>query len=78
MSKNLQKVQDMLDGNYKNKVQVMVDQEVERQVKLVIRGTDSDGIEWEQKNGYRVRINNKMAKMWVFLKVIVKLVIKVF
>ena len=39
MSKNLAKVQDMLDGNYKSKIQVGVgDQEVEKQDKLVING----------------------------------------
>ena len=66
MSKNLQKVQDMLDGNYKNKVQVGYgDQEIERHEVGDI-WTDSDGIEWEQKNGYRVRINNKMANVGIF------------
>lgn len=66
MSKNLQKVQDMLDGNYKNKVQVGYgDQEVERH-EIGDTWTDSDGIEWEQKNGYRVRINNKMANVGIF------------
>jgi len=66
MGKNLQKVQDMLDGNYKNKVQVGYgDQEVERH-EIGDTWTDSDGIEWEQKNGYRVRINNKMANVGIF------------
>ena len=66
MSKNLQKVQDMLDGNYKNKVQVGYgDQDIERHEVGDI-WTDSDGIEWEQKNGYRVRINNKMANVGIF------------
>ena len=66
MSKNLQKVQDMLDGNYKNKVQVGYgDQDIERHEVGDI-WTDSDGIEWEQKNGYKVRINNKMANVGIF------------
>ena len=66
MSKNLQKVQDMLDGNYQTKIQVGYgDQEIERH-EIGDIWTDSDGIEWEQKNGYRVRINNKMANVGIF------------
>ena len=58
MSKNLQKVQDMLDGNYKNKIQVGVgDQEVEETRKVGDKWTDSDGVEWEQKEGYRVKLS---------------------
>ena len=66
MSKNLQKVQDMLDGNYQTKVQVGYgDQEIEHH-EVGDKWTDSDGIEWEQKNGYRIRINNKMANVGIF------------
>jgi|TARA_R100001079_G_scaffold42693_1_gene21594 hypothetical protein len=66
MSKNLQKVQDMLDGNYQTKIQVGYgDQEVERH-EIGDTWIDSDGIEWEQKNGYRIRINNKMANVGIF------------
>ena len=37
MSKNIQKVQDMLDGNYKSKIQVGVgDQEVEQKIPLML------------------------------------------
>jgi hypothetical protein len=61
MSKNLQKVQDMLDGNYQTKVQVGYgDQEIERH-EIGDKWTDSDGIEWEQKKGYRVKIKNTPA-----------------
>jgi len=56
MSKNLAKVQDMLDGNYKNKIQVGVgDQEVEQIRQVGDKWTDSDGNEWEQKEGYRTK-----------------------
>ena len=56
MGKNIQKVQDMLDGNYKNKIQVGVgDQEVEETRKVGDKWTDSDGNEWEQKDGYRTK-----------------------
>ena len=57
MSKNLAKVQDMLDGNYKNKIQVGVgDQEVEQIRQVGDKWTDSDGNEWEQKEGYIYKV----------------------
>jgi hypothetical protein len=56
MSKNLAKVQDMLDGNYKNKIQVGVgDQEVEPTRQIGDKWVDSDGTPWEQKEGYKVK-----------------------
>ena len=56
MSKNLAKVQDMLDGNYKNKIQVGVgDQEVEPTRQIGDKWVDSDGTPWEQKDGYQVK-----------------------
>jgi hypothetical protein len=61
MGKNLQKVQDMLDGNYKTKIQVGVgDQEVEETRKVGDKWTDSDGNEWEQKEGYRTKNTNNI------------------
>ena len=62
MSKNLAKVQDMLDGNYKNKIQVGVgDQEVEQIRQVGDKWTDSDGNEWEQKEGYRTKNTSNVA-----------------
>tara|TARA_R100001129_G_C5167462_1_gene203790 strand:+ start:72 stop:578 length:507 start_codon:yes stop_codon:yes gene_type:complete len=56
MGKNMQKVQDMLDGNYKNKIQVGVgDQETEQTRKVGDKWVDSDGNHWEQKEGYRTK-----------------------
>ena len=55
MSKNLRKVQDMLDGNYKNKIQVGYSK-VEKQREVGEKWTDSDGVEWEQKEGYKYKI----------------------
>ena len=56
MSKNLAKVQDMLDGNYKTKIQVGVgDQEVEKIRQIGDKWVDSDGTPWEQKEGYKVK-----------------------
>ena len=57
MGKNLQRVQDMVDGNYKSKIQVGYgDQEIEhREVGDI--WTDSDGDKWEQKKGYKMKIS---------------------
>ena len=56
MSKNLAKVQDMLDGNYKTKIQVGVgDQEIEQTRQIGDKWVDSDGTPWEQKEGYKVK-----------------------
>ena len=57
MSKNLQKVQDMLDGNFKTKIQVG-EHSVgggEPTRKVGDKWVDSDGVPWEQKDGYRVK-----------------------
>ena len=51
MGKNTQRVQDMIDGTYKRKVQVGYT-ETEKKRKIGERWFDSDGKEWEQKNGY--------------------------
>ena len=57
-SKNLQRVQNMLDGNYSSKIQVGVgDQEVNPIRKVGDKWTDSDGIEWEQKKGYYSKVS---------------------
>ena len=55
MGKNTQRVQDMLDGNYKNKIQVGYSKP-EQKREIGERWTDSDGKEWEQKDGYRVNL----------------------
>jgi hypothetical protein len=55
MSKNLRKVQDMLDGNYKNKIQVGYSK-TEQKRKVGDKWTDSDGVEWEQKEGYIYKV----------------------
>jgi len=61
MSKNLQKVQDMLDGNYKSKIQSGYSGANEHR-KIGDKWTDSDGVEWEQKEGYRSKVS-KMASV---------------
>ena len=59
-SKNLQKVQDMLDGNFQTKIQVgegSVGNDPNDGHKVGDIWTDSDGKKWEQKDGYRVNIS---------------------
>ena len=55
--KNLARVQSMLDGTYGGKIQSGYEKaEVTR--KVGDKWTDSDGVQWEQKNGYRSKISN--------------------
>ena len=54
-SKNLQKVQDMLDGRGTGKIQVGQYSPTEETRKLGDKWVDADGIPWEQKDGYRVK-----------------------
>ena len=59
MSKNIQKVQDMLDGKHQSKIQSGYTP-TEETHKVGDIWTDSDGREWEQKDGFRVN-HTKMA-----------------
>jgi len=61
MSKNLQKVQDMLDGNYKSKIQVGQYTGEDEKREVGDKWTDSDGNEWEQKDGYRTKNTSNVA-----------------
>jgi len=62
-SKNLQKVQNMLDGKHERKIQSGY-LPTEETHKVGDIWTDSDGKKWEQKNGYRVNIT-KLANAGV-------------
>ena len=64
MGKNLQKVQDMLDGNYKNKIQVGYSSQDEKR-EVGDKWVDSDGNHWEQRDGYRTKnTNNRAHHSW--------------
>jgi hypothetical protein len=65
MGKNLQKVQDMLDGNYKNKIQVGYSNSDEHR-KVGDKWTDSDGYQWEQKDGFQVKSGGSMVSAGMF------------
>ena len=53
-SKNLQKVQDMLDGNHKRKIQSGYETEIVDR-KIGDKWTDIDGVSWEQRDGYKLK-----------------------
>ena len=53
-SKNLSRVQSMVDGTYGNKIQVGYST-TEPTRKVGDTWTDLDGIPWEQKDGYKVK-----------------------
>ena len=64
MGKNLQRVKDMLDGNYKHKIQSgYTPTEEKREIGDI--WTDSDDITWEQKDGFRSQVS-KMANVGIF------------
>ena len=60
-SKNLQRVQDMLDDKHESKIQVGYST-AEEIHKVGDRWFDSDGKEWEQKYGYRTNITKLANK----------------
>ena len=56
-SKNLAKVQSMLDGTYGGKIQVGQYNPTEETRQVGDKWTDSEGYEWEQKEGYRSKVS---------------------
>ena len=54
---NLRKIQDVLDDRHNGKIQSgYTPKNVEH--KVGDRWVDSDGVEWEQRNGYRSKLSN--------------------
>ena len=64
-SKNLAKVQSMLDGTYGGKTQVGYST-VEEHRKVGDKWTDSDGYQWEQKDGFQVKSGGSMVSAGMF------------
>jgi len=64
-SKNLAKVQSMLDGTYGGKIQSGYST-VEEHRKVGDTWTDSEGYEWEQCDGYRVKKGGSMPAVGMF------------
>ena len=64
-SKNLQRVQDMVDGTYGGKIQsgYIGEANIKREVGDI--WTDEDGVKWEQKKGYKMKLT-KTANVGIF------------
>ena len=62
LEKNLGKVQDMLDGNYNEKIQVGYTNTPEPTRKVGDTWEDSDGNKWEQKEGFKVKVSSLPAR----------------
>ena len=54
-SKNLSKVQSMVDGTYGGKIQSGYTPEKEPERKVGDKWVDVDGVPWEQRDGYQVK-----------------------
>ena len=68
MGKNIKKIQDMLTGEYQENIQVGYgDQDVLKHRKVGDKWTDSEGVEWEQKNGFYTKVN-KLPNVGIFSK----------
>ena len=64
-SKNLAKVQSMLDGTYGGKIQSGYSP-TEEYRKVGDKWTDSEGYHWEQKEGFRVKSGGSMPARGMF------------
>ena len=64
-SKNLAKVQSMLDGTYGGKIQSGYSP-TEEVRNVGDKWTDSEGYEWEQKEGFRVKSAGSMPAVGMF------------
>ena len=64
-SKNLEKVQSMLDGTYGGKIQSGYSP-TEKVRNVGDKWTDSEGYEWEQKEGFRVKSGGNMIARGMF------------
>ena len=64
-SKNLAKVQSMLDGTYGGKIQSGYSP-TEKHREVGDKWTDSEGYEWEQKEGFKVKSAGSMPAVGMF------------
>ena len=66
--KNLSKIQSYLDGTHQGKIQSgFIPENIHGGRKVGDRWVDSDGVEWEQKSGYRSKVS-KMGNVGIFSK----------
>ena len=67
MGKNVKKIQDMHTGNYDKRIQVGDGDQESKHRSSCDKWTDSDGVEWEQKNGFYTKVN-KLPSVGIFSK----------
>ena len=74
---NLKRIQNVLDDKHESKIQSgYTPDNIEH--KVGDRWTDSDGVEWEQKNGYRSKVSKIIRGLGDNCKKCEKLIIKSF
>tara|TARA_Y100001938_G_C7895914_1_gene332105 strand:- start:115 stop:630 length:516 start_codon:yes stop_codon:yes gene_type:complete len=61
MGKNVKKIQNMLMGNHDSNIQVGYGDQESKHRSVGDTWTDSDGVQWEQKDGYQVKKTNTPA-----------------
>ena len=64
-SKNLAKVQSMVDGSYDGKIQSGYEGKPPKKREIGDIWTDSDDVQWEQRGGYKSKIT-KTANVGIF------------
>ena len=63
--KNLEKVQSYLDGTHQGKIQSgFIPEDIHGGRKVGDKWADSDGVEWEQRDGYRSKISKVNVGMF--------------
>ena len=63
--KNLEKVQSYLDGTHQGKIQSgFIPEDIHGGRKVGDKWTDSDGVEWEQRDGYRSKVSKVNVGMF--------------
>ena len=67
-NKNLQRVQNILEDKHERKIKVGQYNPTDEKRKVGDKWTDSDGQEWEQKEGYRVKVKST-PNVGIFSKV---------
>ena len=62
---NLRRIQNVLDDKHEAKIQSgFIPENIHEGRSIGDKWTDSDGVEWEQKNGYRSKVSKVKVGMW--------------
>ena len=68
MGKNVKKIQNMLTGNHNPTIQVGYGDQESKHHAIGDTWTDSDGYEWEQRDGYQTKKGGNMTSVGIFSK----------